>query len=434
MNKKWVVVAAAGLAANLLVACGGNSSNSNSPKFTSKAALGEALYSDVNLSKQRTQSCATCHVLEHGLADNRALDSVDPNKPFAASLGDDGVSLGGRNAPTAGYASFSPMFSSGSRDRVVSGFEHYQGYMGGQFWDGREDDLKGQAGGPPTNPIEMGMESKAAVVGRIMENSDYVASFELLYGSSIFDDAAAESPAAYAAMAESIAAFEQSSVFAPFDSKYDRSLQLMNSYPFDAQYTYSEDSLAATGKTLFFSSDLNCAACHQLKPLKSKVETFTSFEYHNLGVPANQALKDLRESLDLAGAQAADLGLFDHVQENAEKGKFKVPTLRNVAVTAPYMHNGIFNQLETVIKFYEHARFRVAASGEERFPLNPETGLAWGEPEVADNINHDELARIGSNTPLNQANVDALVCFLMSLTDAKYEHLLDADKVASCGL
>jgi len=418
----------------LLLGCGSDSSDSSSPKFASKALLGEALYSDVNLSKNRTQSCATCHVLEHGFADNRAFASVNPNQPFAASLGDDGQSLGGRNAPTAGYASFSPEFTSGTRDRVVSGFDNYEGHFGGQFWDGRESDLKGQAGGPPTNPIEMGMESKAAVVTRILENADYVASFESLYGSTIFDDAAAENPSAYEAMAESIAEFEKTSVFAPFDSKYDLSLKLMTTYPFAGEYEYAEGSLADKGKTLFFSSDLNCAACHQLKPLKDRQEVFTSFEYHNLGVPTNAELYNTRIAQGMDITDEPDLGLFDNVAEESAKGKFKVPTLRNVAVTAPYMHNGIFNELETVIKFYEHARFRATATGEELYPLNPESGVAWGEPEVSGNINHDELGRIGSNTPLNQENVDALVCFLMSLTDAKYENLLDSAKVGRCQL
>ena len=429
-KKYW---GAGAFVAALLVGCGGNSGSDSQAKFETKAALGAALYSDVNLSKNRTQSCATCHGLENGLADNRNQSGVVDGAAFAASLGDDGVSFGDRNAPSASYMAFSPSFKQGTRERVASqssaaNIPDYEGFLGGQFWDGREADLAGQAGGPPTNPIEMGMESKAAVVERIMENADYVAAFESLFGADVFDDAATEDPAAYTAMAQSIAEFEKTDAeqFYRFSSKYDRTLT--------DDFTFDPAGKVALGKVLFFSSDLTCASCHQLRENGNRGEIFTSFEYHNIGVPANQALKDLRESLGLDGAQAADLGLFNNPNVTAvtEKGKFKVPTLRNVAVTAPYMHNGVFAELETVIKFYEHARSRALNSSQPLYPNNPETDQPWATPEVADNINHDLLG--GNDISLDAAEVEALVCFLISLTDAQYEHLLDADKVASCGL
>lgn len=416
-----------------VVGCAGEDSDSSDPRFTTKAQLGEALYSDVNLSKNRTQSCATCHSLENGLVDNRDQSGNDSDTPFAASLGDDGRSFGDRNAPTAGYAAFSPDFEQGTRERVESqknagGIDDYVGFLGGQFWDGREADLKGQAGGPPTNPIEMGMENKAAVVTRLMENSDYVTAFESLFGAAIFDDAASENPAAYDAMAESIAAFEleNKDTFYPFDSKYDRTL--------NGEFSFDPLSKVALGKARFFSSDLTCAACHQLRKIGDTGEIFTSFEYHNIGVPSNQSLKDLRESLGLEGAQDIDLGLYKNpnVDEETEKGKFKVPTLRNVAVTAPYMHNGVFAELETVIKFYEHARFRANNTGEVLYPTNPETGLSWAAPELEQNLNHELLGK--NDISLNEDEVEALVCFLISLTDKKYEQLLDTAKVEECGL
>lgn len=417
-----------GLAAAALTGC--KDSSKDEVALNSKVALGELLYSDKNLSLDGNQSCATCHNPNHGFIDERTNDaSRDTGEGLiasAGSLGDNGVSIGDRNAPTAAYAAFSPVFSHGTRDRsnkIMTDLDIgvYEGFIGGQFWDGREADLKGQAGGPPTNPGEMNMPSKAAVVERIKENAEYVAGFEAVYGADIFNDV----ELAYAAMAESIGEFEKTPEFYPFDSKYDRSLLDRSDENF---YEYSALSKALTGQTLFFSSNLTCAACHQLQPLsKIRGEIFTSFEYHNIGVPENTALRTIN------GATALDEGLLNNpnVSAETEKGKFKVPTLRNVAVTAPYMHNGIFNELETVIRFYQHAKDR-ALNLPDGAVNNPETGLPWGSAEINENIADDILAKNKQN--LGNGEVEALVCFIMSLTDARYETLLDPLKVQSCGL
>jgi len=112
-------------------------------------------------------------------------------------------------------------------------------------------------------------------------------------------------------------------------------------------------SLAKAGKSLFFSQQFtNCATCHQLKPNGSARETFTSYEYHNIGVPTNVADR-VMHGLD---PDFKDEGLAANPAVTAQgmQGKFKVPTLRNVAVTGPYMHNGVFKDLKTVIEFYDH--------------------------------------------------------------------------------
>ncbi|WP_430460123.1 cytochrome-c peroxidase [Thalassolituus sp. LLYu03] len=395
------------LTASLILAslsgCGGDSS-SESVAFTSEAALGEALFSDVNLSANRTQSCATCHDPERAFTDGRT-DAADKVRPV--SLGDDGVSLGDRNAPTALYAMFSPQFSSGTRSRFNSQQDDYEGYLGGQFHDGRATDLAAQAGGPPLNPLEMGMADQASVVARLRENSDYDASFRKLFGNSVFDDTAT----AYNAMTSAIAAFEKTSTFATFDSAYDRYLA-----GDDEVYDVLLHPKAALGKTLFFSQQFtNCATCHQLAAQGNKKETFTGYEYHNIGVPVNSAARTAN------GVTAIDTGLQtnnDAVSADTEKGKFKVPTLRNVAVTGPYMHNGVFAELDTVIRFYDHWLTGSANS------LNPETGVAWADPEVSDTISLTELK---DGSLLNDDDVDALVCFLRTLTDARYEALLPDD-------
>ena len=356
--------------------------------FQSKAALGEALYFDVNLSKNRTQACATCHDPDFGFVDPRPTAAG-----CAVSLGDDGVSLGDRNAPTAAYARFSPPFH-----QMEDG-----AYRGGQFLDGREPDLKGQAGGPPLNPIEMGMPGKAAVVTRLKENPAYVQAFDALFGAGILDDA----EAGYEAMRESIAAFEQTPLFAPFDSKYDRYLSG------EAELTAQEE----LGLVLFFSQQFtNCNQCHQLHTSQvARTETFSNYEYHNIGVPANEAAR----AVNGVPAGQIDRGLLDNplVSDPAQAGKFKVPTLRNVAVTGPYMHNGVFDDLRTAVLFYNKYNSRAPAA-----QTNPETGKTWRPPEVEGTLSLKELEH---GPALDDKRIDALVAFLRTLTDRRYEHLLE---------
>lgn len=394
----------------LLTACGGGAGSGSEPEslvFATKEALGESLFFDLNLSRNRTQSCATCHNPAHAFIDNRPdADGLLP----AVSVGDDGISLGDRNAPTAAYAMVTPDFHFGTHARFNSQQGDYEGYIGGQFLDGREPDLKGQAAGPPLNPIEMNMPDKASVVDRLLENEDYEAAFKALFGETIFDDV----DEAYAAMAESIGTFEKTDAFAPFNSKYDKSLR--------GEYVYSPLSKAALGKSLFFSQQFtNCATCHQLKPNGSTGETFSNYEYHNLGVPKNAAVRQLN-GLD---PDFVDTGLAMHprVNDPAETGKFKVPSLRNIAVTGPYMHNGVFRELRTVIAFYDH--YLVGSI----HTLNPETGAPWRDPEVAENI---ALTELQDGRKMSEEEVEAMVCFLRTLTDERYEDLIPEEPGINC--
>lgn len=401
--------------------CGQSTPPKDAPPLSelSVERLGELLFFDENLSAHRRQSCATCHDPLAAFVDPR---SGPDDKLLATSLGDDGSSLGTRNAPTVAYARHAPSLFNGKRERhnTDGDLAEYAGYLGGLFYDGRAVDLEEQAGGPPLNPAEMGMPDERAVIERIAENPDYVAAFEQHYGSDVWNNPLT----AYAAMTSAIAAFERTDIFAAFDSRYDRSLLPSSN---ENRYTYSPASLAAQGKALFFSAEFtNCAACHQLHPQSSSLarqEVFTGFEYHNLGVPQNH--------LGPTNNAALDLGLGAHLEEQAEEGKFKTPTLRNVAVTAPYMHNGLFRDLSTVVRFYEHRKRR--ARGEDDDSVNPESQKPWGAPEVDRNISDRELG--SGNKDLSDAtHVSAIVCFLVSLTDARYEALLDAELVTRCGL
>ena len=351
----------------------------------SMEALGRILFVDTNLSQNRTQSCATCHSPATGFADPR-----DNGVAAMSSMGDDQVSLGDRQAPTASYAMLTPEFH----------FSEEQGeFVGGQFWDGRAKDLAAQAGGPPLNPIEMGMPSKQAVVDRLQENPFYVEGFKQLFGDSIWQD----TDASYRAMTLAIAEYESSNEFAPFDSKYDRYLRGQYEMTFDEEL----------GMALFFSNNnTNCNSCHMLKRPEQMGETFSNYQFHNIGVPVNQQLR----AVNGLGNNEVDEGLLANpaVTEAIHRGKFKVPTLRNVAVTAPYMHNGVFAELRTVLAFYDQF------NNPER-NLNPETDQPWRTPEVPETVNHERLKM----KILTDRKINALEAFLKTLTDKKFESLVE---------
>lgn len=352
------------------------------------AALGRRLFADPALSLSGSQSCATCHDPGHAFADPR-----EGPAGRAVSVGDDGVSLGDRNTPTLAYAMLSPPFHLDKPGR----------YKGGQFWDGRADGLADQAGQPIMNPAEMAMPDKQTVVARLAADPDHVASFRTLFGPDALDDP----DDALRQVAEALAAYQSTPEFAPFDSRFDRWQRG------EEEFTPQEEF----GYTVFIT--WNCRLCHQLKKQGvTEQEPFTNFEYHNIGVPVNQAVR----SLNGKGVDHIDRGLMqrDGITDPAQRGRFKVPTLRNVAVTAPYMHNGVFEDLRTAVAFYNKYTSRRPSAA-----INPETGALWGDPEVADNLS---LAELRSGLEISEERIDALVAFLETLTDRRYEPLLDEQR------
>ena len=357
------------------------------------AALGRVLFHDTSLSRSGSQSCATCHDPAYAFTDPRSGRAGQ-----AVSMGHDGDAHGVRNTPTLSYAAETPPFQ-----RDASGK-----FKGGQFWDGRAADLAAQAGLPMLNPVEMGMPDKAAVVAALRAKPAYQALFDHLFGP----DTLADVDRGFQAAAEALAAFQRLPEFSPYDSKYDRFLR-------------GEEKLTdqeAFGRYVFIT--WNCRLCHlQRKQNITPRETFTSFEYHNIGIPQNRAA--------LAAARRSDYvdqGLLEHpdVDDPAQGGRFRVPTLRNIAVTAPYMHNGVFEDLRTTVVFYNKY-----TSKHPRWQINPETGEPWAEAEVADNLSHYELR---SGLSLDDARIDALVAFMETLTDRRYEPLLAARKAARAAL
>ena len=343
-------------------------------------ALGEVLFFDKSISFNKTQSCSTCHSPDTAFVDQRKNSANQ-----MVSEGDNPHLHGNRNANTALYAMFSPDFHF---DKKI------KDYVGGQFWDGRAKDLAEQAGGPPVNPVEMGMPDKKAIVERLKADPTYYKPITDLYGESIW----ADTDKIYAIMEK--AEFDKQELFAPFSSKYDRALKG------EAELT----ALEAEGKALFFDKTrTNCSNCHQSSEANSAKETFTNYRYYNIGVPSNQ---ELIKHNKLA-ADFVDNGLLDNPMvkgDEKQKGKFKVPTLRNIGVTAPYMHNGVFRDLKTVLLFKD-------SFNNPNRKVNPETGKAWDKAEYAQTINPDVLKA----KPLTDEEINALEAFLKTLTDEAYE-------------
>jgi cytochrome c peroxidase len=359
-------------------------------KQITEAELGQILFLDPAFSINRTMSCATCHEPAKSFTDQRtsAIKSI-------VSLGDDGTSLGSRNTPMAAYANTSPSFHF---DDVL------KEYVGGQFLDGRSNTLADQVMGPPLNPVEMGLPDAKTLVERLQENPFYVTTFKRLYGEKVFESSTAHKVLpAFQGFANAIQAFENTEQFSSYDSKYDRFLKG------EYQLTVLED----LGRTLFFSNNnVNCNSCHMLKAEDSPKEPFTNHQYRNIGVPSNAELL----ALGHLKADFIDHGLLENpaVDDPKYDGKFKNPSLRNVAVTGPYMHNGVFKELRTVMAFYDHY------NNPERH-INPETGQPWRAPEVPNTVDKADLTA----QPLTDRKIDALVAFMKILTDKRYEPLLE---------
>lgn len=334
--------------------------------------IGMRLYKDKNLSFNGSQSCQTCHHPLAGFADRSNFLHPDVNM---VSLGADGISLGGRNAPTSAYAGYSPELQQDANGE----------WFGGMFWDGRMDGsvlgdpLAEQAQGPPLNEVEMAMPDADAVLDVIMA-SDYYSLWLQQYPAIDKDRALA-----WNNFARAVAAYERSPDVTKFNSKYDVAQN---------NFTDAENR----GLNLF---ENKCASCHPnrsepILDVKPPAALFTTYGYANIGVPVNEALAANINSVysppDYGlGTTLLNLGL-GLVDYESQNGKFKIPTLRNIAVTAPYSHNGNFPTLKDMVSF-----------------INDSSGYV---PEVNDNISAD----VGS-LGLTDTEIDDIIAFLNTLTD-----------------
>lgn len=376
--------------------------------LSTEQQLGERLFSDTNLSLNKNQSCASCHSINPARAKSLVTKLVpgfvDPdNVKFGSAVSNGSIKglTGNLNAPSAGYAAYSPEFHWDEQDKL---------YIGGQFWNGKASNLSEQAKMPLLNPLEMAMPNELAVVSRLKQDKTYQRLFRVVYGLNLNEINASGKPIAnqsakveqiFAAAAKAIAEYEQSPVFNKFNSKFDYVLAGKT------RFTPQE----AEGFELFNNPDkANCAACHVSEATFSEDGSiapplFTDFSYDNIGLPRN---------INIPGNPEPDPGLGGRVDLTTaaayEVGKHKVMSLRNIALTAPYGHNGSMATLEQIVHFY-NTRDTLGYVEDIKHPGFGKTG--WPAPEFSDNLNQDELGNLG----LSDDEEKAIVAFLKTLTD-----------------
>lgn len=240
---------------------------------------------------------------------------------------DDTISCASCHDPDKGWSN-GEAFATGVRGQVggrSSPSIVNSAYSALQFWDGRASQLEGQALGPIQNPIEMDMKIED-VVAKLNKIEGYKKQFQAIYKTDVTADG----------IAKALAAFERTILSG--DAPYDR---------FKAGDTKALSEAAQRGRKLFFGK-ANCSACHT-------GHSFSDFAFHNLGIGME---KDM-----------PDLGRFVVTKLEGDKGAFKTPTLREIARTAPYMHDGRFKTLEEVVDYYDKGGHPNPQLDEEIFPL-----------------------------------------------------------------
>jgi len=260
----------------------------DNPMSAAKIELGKQLFFDPRLSIDGTISCNSCHNVMAGGTDNRDF-----------SVGVDGQK-GGRSAPTVWNAAF----------------------LSAQFWDGRAATLEDQAKGPILAGVEMGMPNEKAAVDRIKSIPGYVQSFKAVFGG--------KNPVTYDNIAKAIAT-------------YERTLITSNS-PFDRYMRGEKSAMSRSAiKGMEKVQGLGCTSCHTGSNFAGpelpvgqgfyqKFPTFPGSEY------------DKKYNL------TADEGRYEVTKDASDKHMFRVPTWRNVALTAPYFHNGSVKTLDEAVR------------------------------------------------------------------------------------
>jgi cytochrome c peroxidase len=278
----------------------------DNPMTRAKIELGRQLYFDERLSSDNTISCASCH---------------DPFQGYGAETAF-GIGVrgqqGGRNSPI-------------SYNRILSK---------SQFWDGRAGSLEEQAVGPVANPIEMG-NTHATCVETLKKIPGYKKQFDVIFSDGVTIDN----------VGMAIATFERAIVTGPAPSDaYDAVIKFEKVFADDLEYLDEEPELNAKYTKLkkavaqspmsdsaqrgmvLFAGKANCTACHA-------GANFTDEQYHNLGVGM--------------ATDKPDLGRYEVTKDDKDRGAFKTPTLRNVAMSPPYMHDGSQQTLEEVVDWYD---------------------------------------------------------------------------------
>ena len=376
-----------------LQGCGGAGTATTTTQVLSDAAqLGELIFKDEALSASGQMSCATCHDPARGHASpfDTPVAFGGPRFNKDPSLTDTSAEAAGLRLPPAiGYLKFNTAFK----------FDTDGSPMGGFFWDGRVNTLAEQAQKPFLGANEMANASPQAVIDKL-RTRPYADRFKQAFGANILDDAAQ----AFDRVAFALESYQKEDAsFAPFSSKFDA----VNA----GKASFTEQELR--GLTWFNRRDKgNCTACHpSAKPDNAPAALFTDFTYDSLGVPRNaDIVANVTGFYDrgLCGPVRTDLATRQDLC-----GRFKVPSLRNVALRKRFFHNGRFNNLTDVVRFYVTR------------DLTPQ---AWYPGDVYDdlpvnlrgNVNVTEAPynRLQGQAPaLSNTEIDDLVTFLTTLTD-----------------
>jgi cytochrome c peroxidase len=295
----------------LAVGAGGIHIPKDNPLTRAKIELGRQVYFENRISGDGTLSCASCHAPTEGYSRRTTF-----------GVGIRGQT-GNRNSPVA-------------YNRILSTV---------QFWDGRADSLEEQAKGPIANPIEMGSDHESCVACHREIDGNKFQIDNIIPGDGVTNDTVAKAIASFeraivtgtspADKLESLVTFEKAfkdyiddpKGFQEDDAEsYQKYLKLKKAV---AEAKVSDS--ARRGRELFFGK-ANCTACHV-------GANFTDEKFHNIGVGMD--------------AKEPDLGRYVITKEEKDKGAFKTPTVRNVALTAPYMHDGSQKTLEEVVEWYD---------------------------------------------------------------------------------
>lgn len=363
------------------------------------AQLGKAIYFDTYFSNPQVQSCASCHIPSAGWGGLKTAPTGGLAQGFISGIAEGAWRgrFGGRIPPSAAYATQSPTL------RLVSNEDGE--FIGGLFWDGRASGLVGkgspaaeQAQGPLISSAEHNLADAKTVLEKIKASTYYSALWNNAFGPlPISTSNQTDITLNFIKVGEAISAYEACNEVNQFSSKYDAYLKKQT------DLTIQEKRGLA-----LYNGDAKCFRCHLSDGNASNPPLFTDFKYYNLGLAknplnpiyiSNPTFKDFGLGGFLA-TQSINLQWRNLAENN--RGKFKTPTLRNVAKSQnrAFMHNGIFGSLEEVIDFY-NTRDDSKARGR------------WGTPEVDNNIHKGWLG----NLNLTERNKQDLIAFLRTLSD-----------------
>ncbi len=321
----------------------------------SPAVIGRKIFMDTNLSQPVGQGCVSCHDPKAAFADARRVSPGAVNER-----------KGRRNAPTLMYAALIPPIA--AEDFYDEEGELIYVLEGGLFLDGRAHDQFEQVQMPFFNKDEMNLSGPADLADRIRK-SEYAPDFKKLVGGKVWGDDEKLVDQVY----HSLVAFLREPMFRPFNARID------DFWKGDVK-ALNDSELRGLA---LFQSKAGCAQCHPLGVGTWPEPLLSDFGYDNLGAPS------LGEK---------DPGLGGVSGRKNEMGQFRSPTLRNIALTAPYLHNGSIKTLKEVMEFYN------------KRDVEPER---WGKTDFPETVNHDDMGDL----KLTDQEVDDLVALMHTFTD-----------------